>query len=45
MDRCLLEACPTVYLRLAGAARAVGNGGYIYVRTEYPLAVERLKVA
>ncbi|NLT47620.1 MAG: NADH-quinone oxidoreductase subunit F, partial [Clostridiales bacterium] len=47
MDRCLLEACPHSVLEgMLVAARAVGaTEGYIYVRTEYPLAVERLKVA
>jgi NADH-quinone oxidoreductase subunit F len=47
MDRCLLEACPhSVIEGMLIAARAVGaTEGYIYVRTEYPLAVERLKVA
>lgn len=47
MDRCLLEACPhSVIEGMIIAAKAVGaQEGYIYVRTEYPLAVERLKTA
>ncbi len=47
MDRCLLEACPHSVLEgMLVAAKAVGaTEGYIYVRTEYPLAVERLKAA
>lgn len=47
MDRCLLEACPHSVLEgMLIAAKAVGaTEGYIYVRTEYPLAVERLKIA
>ena len=47
MDRSVLESDP--YRVLEGmtiAAYAVGaNQGYVYVRAEYPLAIERLKLA
>ncbi|TDA64527.1 MAG: NADH-quinone oxidoreductase subunit NuoF [Clostridia bacterium] len=47
MDRALLESNPHQVLEgLLIAAYAVGaSQGYIYVRAEYPLAVERLKTA
>jgi NADH-quinone oxidoreductase subunit F len=47
MDRSILEADPHAVLEgLVIAGRAVGaHQGYIYVRAEYPLAVERLKIA
>jgi bidirectional [NiFe] hydrogenase diaphorase subunit len=47
MDRSVLESDPhRVVEGMAIAAYAVGaNEGYIYVRAEYPLAVERLKTA
>lgn len=47
MDRSVLESDPHRILEgMAIAAYAVGaSEGYIYVRGEYPLAVERLKVA
>ncbi|MFW6258490.1 MAG: NADH-ubiquinone oxidoreductase-F iron-sulfur binding region domain-containing protein [Halochromatium sp.] len=47
MDRAILESDPHRVLEgMAIAAYAVGaNKGYIYIRAEYPLAVERLKTA
>ncbi len=47
MDRSVLESDPHRVLEgMAIAGYAVGaNQGYIYVRAEYPLAIERLKVA
>ncbi|MDX9872216.1 MAG: NADH-quinone oxidoreductase subunit NuoF [Clostridia bacterium] len=47
MDRCVMEGNPHSVLEgMIIAARAVGaTEGFVYVRTEYPLAVERLKVA
>ncbi|MCB0075478.1 MAG: NADH-quinone oxidoreductase subunit L, partial [Caldilineaceae bacterium] len=47
MDRAVLESDPHRVLEgMALAAFAVGaNHGYIYIRAEYPLAVERLKKA
>ncbi len=47
MDRAILESDPHRVLEgMAIAAYAIGaNKGYIYVRAEYPLAVERLKNA
>jgi bidirectional [NiFe] hydrogenase diaphorase subunit len=47
MDRAVLESDPHRVLEgMALAAYAVGaNRGYIYVRAEYPLAIERLKTA
>jgi NADH:ubiquinone oxidoreductase subunit F (NADH-binding)/(2Fe-2S) ferredoxin len=47
MDRSVLEGDPnTVLEAMAIAGYAVGaRQGYIYVRAEYPIAVERLKVA
>ena len=47
MDRSVLEGDPhSVIEGMAIAGFTVGaNTGYIYVRAEYPLAVERLKIA
>ena len=47
MDRCLLEGNPhSIIEGMIIAAQAVNSEiGYIYVRMEYPLACERLKIA
>ena len=47
MDRSVLEGDPHVVLEaMTIAGYAIGaNQGYIYVRAEYPIAVERLKIA
>ncbi len=47
MDRSVLEGDPhVVFEAMAIAGYAIGaNQGYIYVRAEYPIAVERLKIA
>jgi len=47
MDRSTIEGDPHSVLEgMVIAARAVGaNFGYIYIRAEYPLAIERLKIA
>ncbi|UCC11016.1 MAG: FAD-dependent oxidoreductase [candidate division WOR-3 bacterium] len=47
MDRSVLEADPHAVLEgMIIGARAIGaNKGYIYVRTEYPLALKRLHIA
>ena len=47
MDRAILEGDPhSVIEAMIIAGYTIGsNQGYIYVREEYPLAVERLKVA
>ncbi|MBQ8905375.1 MAG: NADH-quinone oxidoreductase subunit NuoF [Ruminococcus sp.] len=47
MDRSVLEGDPHVVLEaMAIAGYAIGaNQGYIYVRAEYPLAINRLEVA
>ncbi|MDF1618378.1 NADH-ubiquinone oxidoreductase-F iron-sulfur binding region domain-containing protein [Petrocella sp. FN5] len=47
MDRCLLEGDPhTIIEGMAIGGYAIGaNTGIIYIRAEYPLAVERLTVA
>lgn len=47
MDRSILEGDPHVVLEaMAIAGYAIGaNQGYIYVRAEYPIAVERLQIA
>ncbi len=47
MDRSVLEGDPHVVLEaMAIAGYAIGaNQGYIYVRAEYPIAVERLEIA
>ncbi len=47
MDRCVLEGNPHLVLEgMMVGARAVGaSRGYIYVRNEYPLAVEHSRMA
>lgn len=47
MDRSTIEGDPHSILEaMIIAGRAVGaNFGYIYIRAEYPLAIERLKIA
>ena len=47
MDRSVLEGDPhVVFEAMAIAGYAIGsNQGYIYVRAEYPIAVERLTIA
>ncbi len=47
MDRSILEGDPHALLEgMLVAARAIGSDeGYIYCRAEYPLAIERLKLA
>jgi NADH-quinone oxidoreductase subunit F len=47
MDRSLLEGDPHAVLEgiLIGAYAMGASEGYIYIRAEYPLAIERLKVA
>ena len=47
MDRSVLEGDPHAVLEaMAIAGYAIGaNQGYIYVRAEYPIAVDRLKIA
>ena len=47
MDRSILEGDPHVVLEaMAIAGYAIGaSQGYIYVRAEYPIAVQRLKIA
>jgi NADH-quinone oxidoreductase subunit F/NADP-reducing hydrogenase subunit HndC len=47
MDRSLLESDPHAVVEgIAIAARAIGaSKGFVYVRTEYPLAIERLRRA
>ncbi len=47
MDRSILEATPhSVIEGMVIAGYALGaNTGYIYVRTEYPLAIQRLNIA
>ena len=47
MDRSVLEGDPHAILEaMAIAGYAIGsNQGYIYVRAEYPIAVDRLKIA
>ena len=47
MDRSVLEGDPHVVLEaMAIAGYAIGaNQGYIYVRAEYPIAVNRLRIA
>jgi len=47
MDRCVLEGNPHLVLEgMTIGARAVGaRKGYIYVRNEYPLAVEHSRIA
>ena len=47
MDRSLLEGNPHAVLEgMAIGARAIGSShGYVYIRAEYPLAIERLRIA
>src|SRR5450756_2054492 len=47
MDRSVLESDPHSVLEgMAIAGHAIGSTqGYIYVRAEYPMAVERLNIA
>jgi NADH-quinone oxidoreductase subunit F len=47
MDRSLLEGNPHSVLEgMVIGARAIGaSQGYIYIRAEYPLAIERLRIA
>ena len=47
MDRSLLEGDPhSIIEAMALAGYAIGaNQGYVYVRAEYPIAVNRLKIA
>ena len=47
MDSCVMEGTPHAVLEgLIIAAKAIGaTQGYVYVRTEYPLAVKRLRKA
>ncbi len=47
MDRSIFESDPHIVLEgLVIGARAIGaEKGYIYVRDEYPLAVQRIKIA
>ncbi len=47
MDRSVLEGDPHVVLEaMAIAGYTIGaNQGYIYVRAEYPIAIERLRIA
>jgi NADP-reducing hydrogenase subunit HndC len=47
MDRSILEGDPhSVLEAMAIAGYAIGsNHGYIYIRAEYPIAVDRLKIA
>ena len=47
MDRSILEGDPhTIIEAMAIAAYAVGaNQGYVYIRAEYPIAVNRLQIA
>jgi len=47
MDRSILEADPHAVIEgMIIAARAISaNKGYIYARTEYPLAIKRLEIA
>ena len=47
MDRSILEGDPhSVLEAMAIVGRCIGaDMGYIYIRAEYPLAIERLKIA
>ena len=47
MDRCVMEGNPHSVLEgmLIAAGAVDATEGYIYVRTEYPLAVKRLRIA
>ena len=44
MDRSILEGNPLAVMMIAGYAIGAENG-YFYVRAEYPIAVNRLKIA
>ena len=47
MDRSIIEADPHAVIEgmVIGAYAIGGTHGYVYIRTEYPLAVERLSIA
>jgi NADH:ubiquinone oxidoreductase subunit F (NADH-binding)/(2Fe-2S) ferredoxin/NAD-dependent dihydropyrimidine dehydrogenase PreA subunit len=47
MDRCILEGNPHLIIEgmMIGAWAVGANKGYIYVRNEYPLAVEHSRIA
>lgn len=47
MDRSIIESDPHVVLEgMAIGAKAIGaSQGYIYIRAEYPLAIERIEIA
>jgi NADH-quinone oxidoreductase subunit F len=47
MDRSLLEGNPHAVIEgmIIGAYAIGATGGYVYIRAEYPLAIERLKIA
>jgi len=47
MDRCIMEGNPHAIIEgmIIGAYAIGGDQGFIYVRNEYPLAVQRLTVA
>ncbi|MDR0323462.1 MAG: NAD(P)H-dependent oxidoreductase subunit E, partial [Treponema sp.] len=47
MDRSLIEGDPhSVIEGMVTAGKAIGaNQGFVYIRAEYPLAIERLKIA
>lgn len=47
MDRALLESDPHAVLEgmLIGAYAIGVTGGYVYIRAEYPLAIQRLRIA
>lgn len=47
MDRVILESSPHQVIEgMAIAGHAIGTGqGYIYIRSEYPLAIERFRIA
>ena len=47
MDRSLIEGDPhSIIEGMITAGRAIGsNHGYVYIRAEYPLAIERLRIA
>jgi len=47
MDRCVLEGNPHLVIEgmMIGAWAVGANKGYVYVRNEYPLAVEHTRVA
>ena len=47
MDRCVLEGNPHLVLEgmMIGAWAVGADQGYVYVRNEYPIAVEHVRVA